>query len=93
MGRELDENEKIHLEEENYDQLEGEKIRMQYDWTDEDEELFLKNIQKLKDKFLTTEFLKNCNRFKFISNKELATLASEEISRKLDKTNKAFLSR
>ena len=66
---------------------------MEYEWTVEDEQLFLTNIQKLKDKFITTEFLKHCNRFKFISNKELATLASEEISRKLDKTNKAFLSR
>ena len=81
------------MEEDNYDQVEKEKIKMQYEWTGEDEQLFLNSIHKLKEKFIKTEFLKNCQRFKFISNKELATLASEEISRKLDKTNKAFLSR
>jgi hypothetical protein len=55
--------------------------------------MFLSNIQKLKDKFTKTEFLKNCHRYKFITDSELKTLAAEEISRKLDKSNKAFLSR
>jgi len=49
--------------------------------------------KKLKDKFTKTEFLKNCHRYRFITDSELKTLAAEEISRKLDKSNKAFLSR
>ena len=42
---------------------------MEYQWTEEDEDLFLRNIQKLKEKFIQTEFLKHCNRYKFISAK------------------------
>jgi hypothetical protein len=30
--------------------------------------MFLNNIKKLKDKFIKTEFLKNCHRYKFITD-------------------------
>lgn len=70
-----------------------EDIRIDYKWTEEDEALLLRNINSLKDKFNHTEFLKLCQRFRFISAHELETLAAEEISRKLDQDNKVFLSR
>lgn len=93
MGKRLGEEDKVHLEDESFEITEEEKKKMVYEWNSEDEKLFLSNICKLKEKFNKTEFLKNCHRYKFITNSEIATLAAEDISRKLDKSNKAFLSR
>lgn len=93
MGRELDEDQKIHLEDESIELYQDQKSKLNYEWTADDEEMFLQNIKNLKEKFTQTQFLKHCHRFKFITDSELKTLASEEISRKLDKSNKAFLSR
>lgn len=67
--------------------------KINYEWTQDDEEMLINNIKQLKDKFNETDFLRSCQRFKFVTDSELKTLASEEISRKLDKNNKAFLSR
>lgn len=56
--------------------------------------MFIKNIQEARKKCSNnSEFLKLCGRFKFISQKEFETLASEDISRALNKNNKIYLSR
>ena len=56
---------------------EYEKFKIDYNWTEEDQDLLIHNINELKKKFNTTEFLKVCKRFKFISKHELQTLGSE----------------
>ena len=49
---------------------EYEKMKIDYKWTEEDEQLLVNNINALKHKFNKTEFLKLCNRFKLISTHE-----------------------
>jgi hypothetical protein len=73
---------------------EFEKAKIDYVWTDNDEKMFNNNIKELRKKCSNnSEFLKLCGRFKFISQKEFETLASEEISRMLNQNNKIYLSR
>ncbi len=50
---------------------EYEKMKIDYKWSQEDERLFISNIEGLKHKFNKTEFLKKCGRFRFISAHEL----------------------
>ncbi len=77
MGRQLEDHEKIHLEDESIDLYQDDKTKMNYEWTSGDEEMFLLNIKMLKEKFTQTQFLKNCHRYKFITYSELKTLAAE----------------
>lgn len=48
MGRQLEDHEKIHLEDESIDLYQDDKTKMNYEWTSEDEEMFLLNIKMLK---------------------------------------------
>ena len=77
MGRHLEDHEKIHLEDYSIDFYQEDMSKINYQWTTADEDMFLDNIKKLKQKFMQTEFLKNCHRYKFITNSELKTLACE----------------
>jgi hypothetical protein len=68
---------KVNLLDESLILDEYEKIKINYKWTEEDEAILVRNINSLKHKFNHTQFLKMCERFRFISMHEFETLAAE----------------